>query len=740
MDQKPRPHTFVVPQSPVISQVSPTNTSPATSNYVLTSSNFRPVTNYTIIASSPASTTHSYITQSGIRTTHPQFVNVQSTSNVRHILSSNSQPSNITYMLPSGAHIVRMSSIVTPTVTGEQHSGPQFILTSSAQKISPNTTNSSQSSKTNNAVTDNNALVGELLTKTIGVSSNTPPTFQKSGMSLPRLSAAYYNQVKGSESPRISFRSINEQQKSGTSFILASSDWSRTKNVPVSNLSKIGNNYMQIPLIQKSGTMLSTNVSRPSTDVRAGQHQRSQNQTIRSVILPSNYRTAMSPQRNTDCRLVLNSINVPSQVLTSTDGKPRMGNVPVTNIQKFGTNYVQIPITQKSGTILSRGNQHPSTDSNVRVGQQQHQIRSLILPPNYRATMVSPRRGLDYRLILKPVNIQPQVLKTLPSPRQNSSRQTPPPVSQSNSNRVALLRSTNNKNHNETEVLATSKIVPIPLKGRKSHLVISDRTIKMVVDELNQKNITDNESILKLTPASMEIVQAEVSYRLFYLLRECKKVLVKSHMNVLTEEIVRQVCADYFTPFYGNKLWPLFCLKPNEDEIESNNLENRVWIRKHNNVNVVGWLKHPKFRNPSYIKKRPKIKLKIKEFVPDTVEQVLNVQQDFLSNTTITRVNDKSTIKSMTISQMDLSDKQISREISLINHTSSSQISLDMLSKQAAAQTCTVKPIENTNINPTTILNTPITVSTIKSSQSHGSTNNSLINNKPSKVPYIILD
>jgi len=79
-------------------------------------------------------------------------------------------------------------------------------------------------------------------------------------------------------------------------------------------------------------------------------------------------------------------------------------------------------------------------------------------------------------------------------------------------------------------------------------------------------------------------------------------MLVRSHSNVLTEDIMKQVCAQYFGPFYGNKLWPLFCLKPNENG--NSNDEDKVWMRKHNNVNLVGWLKHPKFRNPSYIKKR----------------------------------------------------------------------------------------------------------------------------------------
>lgn len=96
------------------------------------------------------------------------------------------------------------------------------------------------------------------------------------------------------------------EQKAGTSFIITSNDWSRSKN---STLQKLNTNYMQVPLIQKSGTVLSTN---NSVDI---QPQKSQQQTVRSVILPSNYRTAtVSPQQGTDCKLVLNSINVSTQV------------------------------------------------------------------------------------------------------------------------------------------------------------------------------------------------------------------------------------------------------------------------------------------------------------------------------------------------------------------------------------------------------------------------------------------
>jgi len=79
----------------------------------------------------------------------------------------------------------------------------------------------------------------------------------------------------------------------------------------MSNLQKINTNYMQIPLVQKSGTVLSTNPLKSNVD---NQQQKSQPQSIRSVILPSNYRTSVSPHQGADCKLVLNSINVTTQV------------------------------------------------------------------------------------------------------------------------------------------------------------------------------------------------------------------------------------------------------------------------------------------------------------------------------------------------------------------------------------------------------------------------------------------
>lgn len=146
MDQKPKPSTNVsVPQTtaPAVtsqvrtSQIAPAIVAPHTSSYVLTSSNLRPVTNYTLVAGSQVPVTQQYVVQSANRTTSvPQYV---STSNMRHILSASSQPSNVTYMLPSGAHIVKMNNVLTTTVASDQRSGQQqFILTSSSPKTNPN--------------------------------------------------------------------------------------------------------------------------------------------------------------------------------------------------------------------------------------------------------------------------------------------------------------------------------------------------------------------------------------------------------------------------------------------------------------------------------------------------------------------------------------------------------------------------------------------------------------------------
>lgn len=172
MDQKPRPSIgFSVPQTttPAVTcqtrttQIAPAIVAPHTSSYVLTSSNLRSVTNYTLVAGgAQVPVTQQYVVQSTSRTAPvPQYV---STGNMRHILSASSQPSNVTYMLPSGAHIVKMNNVLTTTMASDQRSGQQqFILASNSQKTNPNiiTPLGSQTLKTTiAAVTDNS---GKLL-------------------------------------------------------------------------------------------------------------------------------------------------------------------------------------------------------------------------------------------------------------------------------------------------------------------------------------------------------------------------------------------------------------------------------------------------------------------------------------------------------------------------------------------------------------------------------------------------
>jgi len=168
MDQKPRPSSsysvFQAAQPAVTcqglaGQTGPAVVSPSTSNYVLASSNLRPVTNYTLVATSqvPATHAHQYVVQSGARPTVPQYV---TTGNVRHILSSGSQPSNVTYMLPSGAHIVRINNVITTTNAGDHRPSAQYILTSSSQKSNPSVVSplgSQQSSKTGIATVSDNS-------------------------------------------------------------------------------------------------------------------------------------------------------------------------------------------------------------------------------------------------------------------------------------------------------------------------------------------------------------------------------------------------------------------------------------------------------------------------------------------------------------------------------------------------------------------------------------------------------
>lgn len=101
------------------------------------------------------------------------------------------------------------------------------------------------------------------------------------------------------------------EQKPGTSYILASNDWNRTKSVPISSLQKINTNFMQIPFIQKSGAVLSTNAIRSNVDI---QHQKLQHQPVRSVYLPSNFRNATVSSQQGDRKLVLNPVSIPTKV------------------------------------------------------------------------------------------------------------------------------------------------------------------------------------------------------------------------------------------------------------------------------------------------------------------------------------------------------------------------------------------------------------------------------------------
>lgn len=70
----------------------------------------------------------------------------------------------------------------------------------------------------------------------------------------------------------------------------------------------------------------------------------------------------------------------------------------------------------------------------------------------------------------------------------------------------------------QSEIIANSKIVPIPRRGRKSQLVISKKSVQICIDEIN-KSIKDNEPSLIMTEPAITLVTTEVTYRLFYLLR-----------------------------------------------------------------------------------------------------------------------------------------------------------------------------------------------------------------------------
>lgn len=142
MDQKTRANSFTTFQTPtavtcqiLTSQTTSAVITPSSSNYVqLSPGNLRPITNYTLITGPQVPVPQQYVVQSNARTTGPQYVNA---SNVRHVLSPSTQQTNVTYMLPSGAHIVRMNNVTTNTMATESKQNPQFILTSSAHKSNP---------------------------------------------------------------------------------------------------------------------------------------------------------------------------------------------------------------------------------------------------------------------------------------------------------------------------------------------------------------------------------------------------------------------------------------------------------------------------------------------------------------------------------------------------------------------------------------------------------------------------
>jgi len=69
-----------------------------------------------------------------------------------------------------------------------------------------------------------------------------------------------------------------------------------------------------------------------------------------------------------------------------------------------------------------------------------------------------------------------------------------------------------------SEIIATSKIVPIPLRGRNSQLIISKKSVQICIDEIN-KSVAHNAPTLIVTEQALTLVTTEVTFRLFYLLR-----------------------------------------------------------------------------------------------------------------------------------------------------------------------------------------------------------------------------
>jgi len=71
----------------------------------------------------------------------------------------------------------------------------------------------------------------------------------------------------------------------------------------------------------------------------------------------------------------------------------------------------------------------------------------------------------------------------------------------------------------QSEIIADSKIKPISQRDRKSHLVISKKSVEICIDEMNSKRNTNDTPIITVTEPAKNLITSEVTYRLFYLLR-----------------------------------------------------------------------------------------------------------------------------------------------------------------------------------------------------------------------------
>lgn len=114
------------------------------------------------------------------------------------------------------------------------------------------------------------------------------------------------------------------------------------------------------------------------------------------------------------------------------------------------------------------------------------------------------------------------MLKNLPSPRYSFPQNSSPRLTSQSirpNPRPTQFPSTNppaSKVRNE--VIASSDIKPIPLRERTSKLLISQQSIQICIDEINKrKRVADPP--LNLIESALELVQTEVTYKLFYLLR-----------------------------------------------------------------------------------------------------------------------------------------------------------------------------------------------------------------------------